>query len=108
MSLKDDRQRVRSASVNLIARRQKLKLKTEDLSDRFERWRPTLLVGGGFVAGLLMGRGRLRDVTRSVHSTASFGWSLIRSSAGSMLVARILQSRTRPDELHAAEPETRL
>ena len=96
MSLRKDRMRVAIAAGNLIAQRRKLQGKTEWLLDGFERWRPVIIVGGGFVAGLLIGRGKLSDATRSAVSAASLSMALMRSSLGSMLLTKAFQGIPRP------------
>lgn len=96
MSLKSDRQRVALASENLIARRKALHRKTDWLLEGFERWKPTLIVGGGLIAGFLIGRGTLSNATRSAISIASVSMALMRSSLGSMLLAKTFQSSPRP------------
>ncbi len=88
MSLKNDRQRVAVAAATLTARRYALQKKSDWLFDGFERWQPALLVGSGLIAGLFIGRGKLNNATRSVISAAGLSMAFMRSSLGSMLLAR--------------------
>ena len=88
MSLKQDRQRVQLAARRLISQRRQLHRETQRLSDDFERYRPILIVGGGLIAGLLIGRGKLTDATRAVSSMAALGMSLMRSSLGTLMLSR--------------------
>ena len=97
MSLKHDRERVRIAAAKLLEYRRQLHRQTQWLSDGFERYRPAILIGGGLIAGLLIGRGKLNDVTRSIVSAAGLGWTLMRSSIGTMLLARSFQRPGRSD-----------
>lgn len=105
MSLKEKRQQVRIASAHLIAQRTRLRARTEWLGNKLEQWRPALLVGGGLIAGMLIGRGSFQKATRSVLSAASLGWALMRSSAGTLLLAKTLGPHSKSDP-QEAEPRS--
>lgn len=90
-TLRRDRQHVRAAALRLIGARRQLHRQTSRLRERFDRYRPALVVGGGFLAGMLLGRNLFAKATRSAFSIASLGIGLMRSSLGSMLLARILR-----------------
>ncbi len=97
MSLKKDRQRVQLAAKHLIAQRRQLHRQTQWLAEGLERFRPALLVGGGLIAGLLIGRGKLSDATRSVSAFAGLGMSLMRSSIGTIVLSRAFRASADPD-----------
>ena len=92
MSLKLDRQHVQRAARRLRVERRQLHRETRWLSDGFERVRPALLVGGGLLAGLLIGRGKLTDATRAVASIAGLGMTLMRSSIGTIVLSRTFRA----------------
>lgn len=97
MSLKNKRQQVQIAAARLQASRIRLHQRAQWLFDGLERYRPALLVGGGFAAGLMLGRGKLSDATRAIVSTAGLGLTLLRSSFGTMLLARTFQRPRQSD-----------
>ena len=88
---------VRVAAGELIASRQALRRETTWLRDGFERYRPAILVGGGFVAGMLIGRKQFSSAARSIASTANLSLALLRSSLGSMLIAATVRKVSSPD-----------
>ncbi len=92
MSQKQDRQRVQSAARRLRVQRRQLHRQTQGLSDGFERFRPALLIGGGLLAGVLIGRGKLTDATRAVASIAGLGMTLMRSSIGTIVLSRTFRA----------------
>ncbi len=100
--LHENRQRVRHAAARLSVERDRFKRQTAWLRDGFERYRPIILLGGGFGAGLLLGRSQLVQATRSIRSISSLGFGLMRSSLGSMLVAAAL--RGIPHDKHKPAP----
>lgn len=89
--LRTDRQLVRDAALRVIGERQKFHRHATQLRDGYDRYRPVILLGGGFVAGFLIGRKQFPQAARSVFSMASLGFSLMRSSLGSMLIAATLR-----------------
>lgn len=89
--LRTDRQLVRDAALRVIGERQKFHQHAAELRDGYDRYRPVILLGGGFAAGFLIGRKHFPQAVRSVFSMASLGFSLMRSSLGSMLVAATLR-----------------
>ena len=95
---------VRAAARELIVRRQGLRQQTTCLRDGFERYRPAILFGGGFVAGLLIGQQRFSSAVRSIASTANLGFVLLRSSLGSMLIAATLRKASSPDSAPQPTP----
>lgn len=97
MSLKQDRQQVQWSARNLLAKRRQLHRQTQWLSDGFERFRPALLVGGGLITGLLLGRGKLTDATRTVASLAGLGMTLMRSSIGTIILSRTFRASAETD-----------
>lgn len=104
MSIKNDRRRVRIASAQLLVKREEMHRRADWLASEFEHYRPALLVGGGLLAGFFLGRGKLSSATRSIVSAASVGMSLMRSSFGSMLLAKTLR---RPDHASPRTPVSR-
>ncbi|MEO7012717.1 MAG: hypothetical protein ABI127_00295 [Dokdonella sp.] len=85
--LSKQREMVRDAALRVIDERRRFSLLTLRLRDGYERYRPGILLGGGFVAGFLLGRKQFAQAVRSVFSGANFGFALMRSSLGSMLIA---------------------
>lgn len=88
--LTKERQLVRVAAIRLIDERRRFQQKTACVREGFDRYRPTILLGGGFVLGLVLGRKQLVQATRSIASIASVSIGLMKSSLGSMLVAATL------------------
>ena len=87
-----DRKLVRDAALRVIGERQKFQQHAAQLRDGYDRYRPVLLLGGGFATGFLIGRKHFPQAVRSILSMASLGFSLMRSSLGSMLVAATLRN----------------
>lgn len=88
--LRRDRQQVRDAAVRVIDARRQLQQQTSSLRERFDRYRPAILVGGGFLAGLVLGRKQFVHAARSAFTIASLGVGVARSALGSMLLATTL------------------
>ena len=104
-SLRKDRELVRKAAVRLIVEREQFNQHTTWLRECFDRHRPWILVGGGFGAGLLLGRKQFVQAARSILSITSLGFGLMKSSLGSMLVAATLRKTPRKRRKLAAAPE---
>lgn len=90
-----DRRLVRDAATRLIIERGRFDQQTVYLRERFDRYRPAILLGGGLALGLLLGRKNFVQATRSALSIAGLGFGLMRSSLGSMLVAATLRKTPR-------------
>lgn len=100
--VRKDRELVRAAALQLIRERDRFDQQTMRLRNRYDRYRPGVLLGGGFVIGLLLGRKQFLQATRSVLSITSLGFGLMKSSLGSMLVAATL--RKTPANTRSAVP----
>lgn len=96
--LKKDRQLVREAAMHLIAERGRFDRQTVRLREGFDRYRPALLLGGGFAMGVLLGRKQFVQATRSLASMTSLGFNLMRSSLGSMIVAATFRKAPRSSQ----------
>ncbi len=97
MSLKQERRLAGAAALNLISQRRALYRNTLSLREKFRRYRPAILVAGGLLTGVLLGRSKLQNATRSALSAAGLGISLMRSSLVSMLVAKAFESEPETD-----------
>jgi hypothetical protein len=97
VSLGDDRRQVKAASANLLAQRTKLLQRTAKARVWIDKHRATILVSGGFAAGLLIGRRQFANVAGSIASAATLGMSLIRSPLASILLASSLRPPARTD-----------
>jgi hypothetical protein len=102
VSLADDRRQVLVASKVLSLQRTRLHQRSAPLRDWVENHRATILVTGGFLSGLLLGRRQFASVASSIVSTANLGISLMRSSLASILLAKSIQEPART----TAEAET--
>lgn len=93
-NLTRDRQLVRNAAIRLTDERNRFRQQTAIFRVGFDRYRPVILLGGGFVIGLLLGRKQLAQATRSIASIASLSIGLMKSSLGSLLIATTLGKST--------------
>ncbi len=105
-SLRKNRQLVREAALRVIGERQKFHQQTAGMRDGLDRYRPAILLGGGFVGGFLIGRKQFAQAVRSMLSIANFGFALMRSSLASMLVAATLRRDSVAGSGHDARPGT--
>lgn len=87
MRLFRDRQLAKIAADNLVRRRGKFRAQTAWLHDGVERHRPALLVGGGLMAGWLLGRLSVPGALRRVGTALSLGIALLRSPLGPLSLA---------------------
>lgn len=92
-----DRERVRVAARHLVIERQRFDEVASNFRVGFDRYRPMILIGGGFAVGFVLGRKRFLEATRSVLSIANLGAALMSSSLGSMLVAATMR-KSRPSD----------
>ena len=99
-NLRRDRQHVRDAAMRAIDARGQLQRHTSGLRELYDRYRPAILVGGGLLAGLVLGRKQFVHAARSAFTIANLGIGVARSSLGSVLLATTLHKGS-PTARHA-------
>ena len=94
------RQHVGDAATRAIDARRQLQRQTSGLRELYDRYRPAILVGGGLLAGLVLGRKQFVHAARSAFTIANLGIGVVRPSFGSMLLAATLHKGS-PTARHA-------
>lgn len=93
MKLIHDRKRAQAAANTLVLRRQQFREQSAWVHDGVERHRPAILVGGGLLAGWLLGRLSVVGAARRATAAMSLGATLMRSSLGPIVMATLLGRR---------------
>ncbi|HMM66477.1 MAG TPA: hypothetical protein PKC03_06010 [Dokdonella sp.] len=93
MRLFRDRRRAQAAANTLILRRHQFREQSAWLHDGVERHQPAILVGGGLLAGWLLGRLSVVGAARRATTAMSLGATLMRSSLGPIVLATLLGRR---------------
>jgi hypothetical protein len=96
MSLRRNREQVRAAASRLQARQAQLDERTVLLRNRFERYRPIMIVAGGLAVGWLLGKRRLRQSVQGLASLASLAFGFMRSSMGPLAVSALSRRLRNP------------
>jgi hypothetical protein len=104
MKLLRDRKHAEQAARRVLARRQEYRLDSAGLRQFAERHRTALLTGGGFLAGMLLGRIETTAAARKLGAALSALTLLARSSLGHLLLAGGVGRATR---LQRRDPDRR-
>jgi hypothetical protein len=96
MSLRRDRKQVRVAAERLRALQAQLVGQTLLLRIGLERGRPFVIVGGGLIAGWLIGNRQRRQSVRALASLASLADAFMRSPIGPLAVSALSGRLRRP------------
>lgn len=95
MKLHRDRHMAALAAANLVLRKRQYQEHAGWLHQLALRYRPALLVGGGFLAGTLLGQARLGSATRKLGAAVSVASVVMRSALGPVLLASVVGRRAR-------------
>jgi energy-converting hydrogenase Eha subunit B len=93
MSLSRKRRIADDAAATLTAQRRQLSIRCSGLHGVFDRWRPSILVGGGLVGGYLLGKRQTARLASAAVSLASFGMAVMRTPLGPLAMSALFSNR---------------
>jgi hypothetical protein len=93
MNLTRKREAADLAAAILVGQRKQLSSRYAGLMHTFDRYRPAILVGGGFLGGYILGNRKTARLATGVLSLTSLGMSLMRSPLGALALTAVLGNR---------------
>lgn len=93
MKIDRDKAAIILAEQNLRRAKAKYHADAEHIAEKIRRQRPAYLIGGGLLAGVIVGRLPVIRLTQTLLSTFSLGASLARTPIGTMIIGALASKR---------------
>lgn len=104
MKLSRERFLANLAAARLHTQREQLTGHLQFVRNRFESWRPAIIVGGGLLGGYLLGQRRVTRLASGVASLASVGIALMRTSLVPLAISVFRGTRERSTQDRKQDP----